>query len=229
MPQLLQTLYSTAHYRVSQIPDLETYIQNRIRLANYDRDGLTIHLAELADVQRLTATLDKFRDGIRITERTRRGDVCVVAYKHGVLAHVRWAALHPLSLSTLGGHTMQIQPNEAYTYDSYTMPAFRQQGIASEARIVLMQYLTQQGVHAAYTDARLDNVHNQNTWRKRVREGRQRIIGVITVTKRLGQMRCTFFAETEDTRPLIARLYGVPPHHVQIRSIYQFLGEPQPA
>jgi hypothetical protein len=229
MPQLLQMLHSTRHYRVSQIPDLDTYIQNRIRLANYDREGLTIKVAEIDDFQQITATLDKFRDRTRITERTGRGDLCVVAYKHGALAHVRWAALNPLPLPVLGGYMMHLQSDEAYTYDSYTVPTFRRQGIASEARIVLTKQLVHNGVHCAYTDSRLDNVHNQQTWRKRVREGRQRIIGIITVNKRLGRTQCKFFAETGETHPLIARLYDVSPHQVQIRSIYQFLDEKQPA
>jgi hypothetical protein len=42
MPQFLQALYSTVHYYFTQIPDLHTYVQNRVELANYDLDGLTI-------------------------------------------------------------------------------------------------------------------------------------------------------------------------------------------
>lgn len=216
MLQFLQPLYSTARYYLSQYPDLEAFVQIHRQVTNYDREGLTIKLASAEDFHRLVATVDKFRDGSRIAERTRRGDVCVVAYKHGELAHFRWAALSPLS--AWGDYTVHLAADEAYTYDAFTFSAFRRQGISSEAKAFLMTYLTQQGIRCAYTDSRLDNRNTQHIRSKRLREGRQRVLGVITVVTRLGRTRCRFDAETADTRPIIARLYSIPQETISIRS-----------
>jgi len=223
MPKLLQPLYSTVHYRLMQFPDFDAYIRIHERLAKYDREGLTFKVADVADFQLLTKIMDKFRTSTRIADRMGRGDVCVVAYKHGVLAHVRWAALTVKPV--WGDYMVHLAPDEAYTYDTHTVPAFRRQGIASEARIFLMTYLAQQGIRCTYGDSRLDNRNTQQVWRKRVRDGRSRLLGVIAVASRLGQTHCTFFAETTTTLPLIARLFHIPMEKVRIRSIDQFLHE----
>jgi GNAT superfamily N-acetyltransferase len=228
MPQLLQPLYSTVHYRLNQNPDLDAFVQNRVRLAHYDFEGVTVKVANSTDFDQIATTVDKFRTSTRIVDRNARGDVCIVAYKYDALAHVRWVALTPMPLKELGGRTVHLAPDEAFTYDAYTIPAFRKQGIGSEAKMFLMTYLKQQGIRYAYSDSRLDNRNTQQVWRKRAREGRQRIIGVATVATWLGRMRCTFFAETAATRPLIARLFHIPMHDIRIRSIYQFLNEDPP-
>ncbi|UCH37928.1 MAG: hypothetical protein JSV76_01820, partial [Candidatus Bathyarchaeota archaeon] len=133
MSSILQSLFSTVRYRFSQFPDLDVYIKNRTRLANYNIEGLTIKRANMEDFQQLAKAVDKFQDFSRINERINRHDVCVVAYKNDVLAHVRWAALMPLPYR--GHYTLQLEPDEAYLYDSYTVPRFRRQGIGSEARV----------------------------------------------------------------------------------------------
>jgi hypothetical protein len=226
MPQLLQTLYSTVHHILWQTPDLKAAVQNRKRLPHYNLNGVTVKLAETEDFHQLTNTLDKFRTSTRITDRLARGDICVVAYKHGNLAHACWAALTPLP--AWDGHSVHLASDEAYTYDSYTLPTFRRQGIAGEAKAFQLTYLAQQGFRCAYTDTRIDNLNTQRGRKKWIREGRARILGMISIAKRFGQTRCMFSAETEDTRPLVARLYDIPPHHVQLRSIDQFLGKQQP-
>lgn len=213
----LRTLYSKVHYFLNQIPNLEAYVQNRVKLANFDLEGVIVKIANPQDFDQIAETVDKFRDGTRIAERTGRGDLCVVAYKHGKIAHVRWAALSPLP--SWGDYTVHLAPDEAYTYDGYTVPAFRRQGISSEARTFLITYLMQQGIRCTYSDIRVDNIHTQPMRIKRVREGRSRLLGVITVTTRLGWTRCTFTADTESTRSLIARLLHVPLQSVRIRSI----------
>jgi GNAT superfamily N-acetyltransferase len=210
MPQLPQMLYSTKYYNFAQVPDLGAYIKNREQLANYDFDGLTIKLAETKDFYTLTQSVDKYRDGVRITDRLARGDVCVVAYKHGTLAHVRWGARTPIPLKELGGRIIHLGCHDGWTYDSYTLPAFRRQGIASEARNFLINYLAQHGVQFIYSISRTDNVNVQPMRVKRIREGRVRMLGLITVTNLLGWVRCNFFAETAYTRPLIAQLFHLP-------------------
>jgi GNAT superfamily N-acetyltransferase len=162
--------------------------------------------------------VDKFRTSTRIAERTGRGDVCVIAYKYGALAHVRWAAQTPLPLKELSGRVVHLTPHEAYTYDGYTLPMFRRQGIGSEARIFLITHLAQQGIHRAYAMTRTDNRYTSQSEDKRVREGRIRIIGLIVITTLLDQMRCTYSAATAATRFLLARLFQLPLHTVHVRN-----------
>jgi hypothetical protein len=45
---------------------------------------------------------------------------------------------------------------------------------------------------------------------KRIREGRVRMLGLITVTNMLGWIRCNFSAETADTRSIVAQLFHLP-------------------
>ena len=210
MPQLPQPLYSTVHYRLSQFPDIAAYIRRRERDIRSDLEGVTIKLAETEDFHQIANTLGKFRASSRIADRTGRGDVCVVAYKHGALAHVRWAARTPLPLNELGGRIIHLGCHDGWTYDSYTMPMFRRQGIASEARNFLISYLGQQGVRYIYSISRTDNVNVQPMRVKRIREGRVHMLGLITVTNLLGWIRCSFSAETADTRPLVAQLFHLP-------------------
>jgi hypothetical protein len=214
--KFLQTLYSTVHYYLTQIADLDAYVQNRPRLANYDLKDVTIKLAEAEDFQQLTKTMDKFRTSTRVADRRARDDLCVVAYKHDTLVHARWAALTPIPM--WGGDTLYLDPDEAYTYDSYTIPAFRGQGISSEARVFLIKYLASQGVHRTYTTSRSDNVITQQHRSKRLREGRMRILGLITVTRRLGWTYCSYSTETSATRSLMARLFHIPLQKIQLHS-----------
>lgn len=215
--QLLQPLYTTARYRLTQFPDFHAYIQTHRQTTKNNLDVVTIKLAEAADFERITATVDKYREGKQIAERTARGDVCVIAYKHGALGHIRWIALAPLP--AWGGHTVHLDADEAYSYDSYTRPAFRRQGLASETRIFQMTYLAQQGVRYLYSDSHLNNIHTQRRWIERIHEGCQRHLGVTTITTMLGWTRCTFATETVATRQLLDRLYNVPLQRIQIQPI----------
>jgi GNAT superfamily N-acetyltransferase len=215
--QLLQPLYTTMRCRLTQFPDFNAYIQTHRQTTKNNLDGVTVKLAEAADFEHIITTVDKYRDGKRIAERTARGDICVVVYKHGALGHIRWIAVSPLP--AWGGYTVHLAADEAYSYDSYTLPAFRRQGLASETRIFQMTYLEQQGVRYLYTDSRLDNIHTQRRWIERIHEGRQRHLGVATITTMLGWTRCTFTAETVATRQLLARLYNVPLQRIQIQPI----------
>jgi hypothetical protein len=213
MRESLKALYSTVYYYLTQISDLDAYVQNRRRLSNYDLEGVTVKLAEAEDFDQLIKVLDKFRMSTRVSDRLARGDICVVAYKHGALAHVRWAAL--TQIPTWGGDTLHLNHDEAYTYDSYTLPAFRRQGISSEARVFLIKNLTNRGVRCTYTTSRTDNVITQQHRSKRLREGRVRILGLITVATRLGRTHCTYSAETAAARSLIARLFHVPLRNIR--------------
>jgi hypothetical protein len=109
--QRLHPLYSTVHFRLSQFPDIASYIQRRERSANSDREDVTIKLAETDDFHQIVSTLDKYRASSRISDRSARGDICVVAYKHGKIVHVRWAALSPLP--AWGRYTVHLRSDEA--------------------------------------------------------------------------------------------------------------------
>jgi hypothetical protein len=71
----------------------------------------------------------------------------------------------------------------------------------------------------------VDNVNTQQARIRWFREDHARILGVISIALRFGQTRCMFFAETAETRPLIARLYYVPLHQVHDQSVDRFLDE----
>jgi hypothetical protein len=218
--QFLQPLYSTVYYRLTQFPDFHAYIQTHRRTTKNDLEGMTIKLAEASDFEHIIATVDKYRDGKRIAERTQRGDVCIVAYKHGALGHIRWIALSPLP--AWSGYTVHLAADEAYSYDSYTLPAVRRQGLASETRIFQMTYLKQQGIRHLYSDSRLDNIHTQRRWIERIHEGRQRHLGVVTLRTYLGWTHCTFTAENTTTQQLIARLYNISQQRIKIQPILPF-------
>jgi GNAT superfamily N-acetyltransferase len=203
---------------LTQIPDLHAYVQKREPLASYAVEDVTIQLAKAEDFQQLAATIAKFRDGTRIAERTGRGDLCVVTYKHGALAHVRWAAVSPMPFRELHWRVVHLAPDEAFLFDSYTLPTFRGQGISSEARSFLCDYLAQQGFRCAYAINRMDNRLIQPGRVKRVQEGRVRILGQITVTTQLGQPRFAYTVEAAADRALMARLFQVSLPRVKVRT-----------
>ena len=59
--QLRKTLYSIEHYRLSQFPDLQLYVQQHAQLTNYDLSDVTIKLAETEDFQQVASALNKYR------------------------------------------------------------------------------------------------------------------------------------------------------------------------
>ena len=185
------------------------YVQKQSTPLNRNPERVTVKVADGDDFVQIATFVDKFRVSTRIAERTQRGDVCVVVYSDGAVAHVRWAALIPLALPELNFTLLQLDPDEAYMYDGYTLPAFRRRGFAARARDCLITYLAHRGVTTIYRLSRTDNPWIYYSRMKQNREGRQRTLGVIRVSTLLGSTRCMFYSTTEAHRHVLTRLFNL--------------------
>jgi GNAT superfamily N-acetyltransferase len=156
----------------------------------------------------MTSEIGKFRTSSRIADRVARGDVCVVAYVDGSLAHFHWVTFTP-KLSGEDRVILHLGDNEAYTYDSYTLPAFRRRGIASIAKKTLLEFLIQRGIHSVYAMHRSDNVASSSAAVKRRRGGRSRTLGSFTITNFLGLLNVQFEADTSEDHRKLTRLITI--------------------
>jgi GNAT superfamily N-acetyltransferase len=204
--------YTKSEYFFSQIPNPKDWVDQFMHSSHLDRTGLTMKVAEKEDFSQLATHVEKFRDSTKIADRTARGDICVVTYRDEALAHFRWAALSPIALSELNGRTLHLKSDEAYTYDSYTLPAFRRRGVASETRRFLIAYLSQRGKNTIYSMTRTDNTRSSRG--KRDRQGVQRTFGLIRTTSLLGITSYHFYVTTSDDQQQFAKLFQIPPESV---------------
>jgi hypothetical protein len=211
-------LYSTITYRLTARPNLQRYVNTADQPSHWDQQGLSIKLADADDFDQLTRHFAKFQGSHRIAERTRRGDVCVVAYKQGVLAHFRWVACTSIPLPELDLMMLRLASDEVYTYDSYTRPRFRRQGIAFAARTFLTTYFTQRGVQTFYTLGRQNNQFTHEHRAFRAQHGGTGTIGTIQVRTILGTKQYQFIGETPEDRELMAHLFRLPLNQVHVRS-----------
>ncbi len=208
MRRIFRRVYSKETNFVTIIPDLELWINKFIHSPRWNLDGVELKIAETSDYARMTSEIGKFRTSSRIADRITRGDVCVVAYVDKSLAHFHWATF----TSNLSGEdlmTLHLSDNEAYTYDSYTRPAFRRRGIASVAKKHLLEYLIQRGIHSVYAMHKSDNVASSSAAVKRRRSGRSRTLGSITITNLLGLLDVQFEAETPEDHQKLTQLITV--------------------
>jgi ribosomal protein S18 acetylase RimI-like enzyme len=185
------------------------YVRQQSAPLNRNPERVMVRVADADDFAQIATFVDKFRSSTRIAERTQRGDVCVVVYCDGDVAHVRWAALYPLALSELNSTLLRLDSNEAYMYDAYTLPAFRHRGFAARARNCLIQYLAHRGVTTVYRMMRMNNPLTRYARIKQNREGRQRTLGVVRVSTLLGSTRCTFYSTTAIHRLILTRLFNL--------------------
>jgi GNAT superfamily N-acetyltransferase len=210
--RFFKDISSSSEYHFTEIPDPRIWIDQFIHSSHLDRTGLIMKVAEKEDFNQLAKHVEKFRDSTRLADRTARGDVCIVTYRDEVLAHFRWAALSPIPLSELNGQILHLGDDEAYTYDSYTVPAFRRRGVASETRQFLITFLSQQGKNTIYSMTRTDNVRSSRS--KRDRQGVQRTFGLIRVISRLGRTTYRFYVTTTRDRQRLAKLFQIPLQNV---------------
>jgi hypothetical protein len=82
-----------------------------------------------------------------------------------------------------------------------------------------MKCLTREGIRSTYSDIRTDNANMQRARIKWVCEGFVRILGVITISKRLAWTRYKFTARTAEVCPLMARLFHIAPEQIHVESI----------
>lgn len=208
MRRIIRRIYSKERNFVTEIPDPELWVNKFVRSSRWNLEGLELKIAEASDYSRMTSEIEKFRTSTRITDRVARGDVCVVAYVDGSLAHFHWVTF---TAELLGEEQMALHlgEKEAYTYDSYTVPAFRRRGIASEAKKFLLTYLIQRGIQTVYAMHKSDNIASSGAAVKRRRRGRSRTIGSITITNLFGMLDFRFQADTREDHQKLTRLVTI--------------------
>ena len=83
-------------------------------------------------------------DASVVRQRLIEGEWAFAAWRDGAIATVGWTAPGRAPIEYLDW-TMPLAPDEGYSYDLYTAPAFRGHGLASAARIPAMRYARDQG------------------------------------------------------------------------------------
>ena len=109
-------------------------------------EPLTPTTVGLLDADDLDAYL-AFRPDISHDELARRlaaGDVCFVARQAGRIVAVTWAATGRGWTRYLGCQ-ITLGPDEVYTYDWLTVPAFRKQHVASQLTVACLRYFRERG------------------------------------------------------------------------------------
>jgi hypothetical protein len=197
-----QQLYSTTAYYLTEIPEPHRFTTHHKHSSHWDPEGIRIQVANAEDFQHLANDVEKFQNSSRLKERIDRGDLCVVTYKHGALASFRWATFIPPEIPIKGSPLrLKLGPREAYTYDGYTIPRFRRQGIGLESRAFLMSHLAQQGITRIYSTTRTDNrfmIANEKV-PERMRRYGIHIVGTIMITTFLGGRRFQFIDHSSNT------------------------------
>jgi GNAT superfamily N-acetyltransferase len=208
MRRIFRRAYSKETNVVTEIPDPELWVNKFVRSSRWNLEGLELKIAEANDYSRMASTIEKFRTSTRIANRVDRGDACVVAYVNGSLAHFHWVTFTP-QLSGDDHTVLHLGENEAYTYDSYTVPKFRRRGIASEAKKFLLMYLIHRGIQTVYAMHKSDNVASSGAALKRHRRGRSRTIGSITITNFFGMLDHHLQADTPEDYQKLTQLVTI--------------------
>jgi hypothetical protein len=76
--------------------------------------------------------------------RFARGDHCLVVWHEGAIVHAGWAATRRVYIPYLESDMLVI-PGDIYSYDSYTLPAFRGKGLAVAKSILLQTHFRSLG------------------------------------------------------------------------------------
>ncbi len=74
-----------------------------------------------------------------IRSRLERGHVCFVARREGAMVHSIWAAIGSACIGYLDSE-IQLAPDEAYIYGSYTTPSLRRLNINAARAVVMARY-----------------------------------------------------------------------------------------
>ena len=103
----------------------------------------TVGLLDAADLDAYLAFRpDTSRD--ELARRLAAGDVCFVARQAGRIIAVTWAATERGWTRYLGCQ-IALGPDEVYTYDWLTAPAFRKHHVASQLTVACLRYFRERG------------------------------------------------------------------------------------
>jgi ribosomal protein S18 acetylase RimI-like enzyme len=93
----------------------------------------------------------------QIEARFRKGEYCVAGQTSvGKVVHTHWFSLNSGEVLELGREFL-LNGDEAYLYDSYTMPKYRELGIERAASEFTCTWLKYRGIRRSYAYVRSDN------------------------------------------------------------------------
>ncbi len=107
-------------------------------------EGLTLSLAEPADVDALARFRRGFYSAALVEHRLREGHLCFLAREGGRLVHVRWFFTGSVFLPYLG-RTLVLAPGEVYSDEAFTSPRDRGRRVHSRAGILIRLRLREMG------------------------------------------------------------------------------------
>lgn len=81
-------------------------------------------------------------------ERLRSGEMCFVARHEGTIVAGGWVAVQRIWIAYLGS-AIDLASGDAYSYDKFTLPAFRGHGIFNAVRTHHLRYLERAGYRRA--------------------------------------------------------------------------------
>jgi GNAT superfamily N-acetyltransferase len=84
-------------------------------------------------------------DAQKIRSRLKCGDRCFVASREGQIVGAIWTSTSYASLDYLG-RRIPLAPDEAFTYDSFTLPHLRGQDIHTALEVRILRYFRDAGV-----------------------------------------------------------------------------------
>jgi SAM-dependent methyltransferase/GNAT superfamily N-acetyltransferase len=83
-------------------------------------------------------------DPAEIHQRLARGQYCFVAWLDGQIIHAGWAATDQAYIEYLD-RGLDLAPDEVYAYESFTLSAYRAQGLAQARQSYMLEYLRRVG------------------------------------------------------------------------------------
>jgi ribosomal protein S18 acetylase RimI-like enzyme len=110
------------------------------------------------DIERVLPAQSPDKSRLQIEMRFRKGDYCVAGQTgNGKVVHTHWFSLNSGEVPELGQEFL-LNGDEAYLYDSYTIPAMRGQGIERAASEFTCTWLKYRGIRKGFAYVRSDNL-----------------------------------------------------------------------
>lgn len=120
------------------------------------RLSVTISLLEPADVEAYVA-FQPGADAADVYQRLAAGRWCFVARHDGRMVHACWVATGRVWIAYLG-REIELAPDEAYTYESFTVAECRGKDICSERYSRMLRFLRSAGFRRTITAIMPENV-----------------------------------------------------------------------
>jgi GNAT superfamily N-acetyltransferase len=95
-----------------------------------------------------------------VLTRLERGCECYATWVDGKLGAYGWVSFHHEYVGELNLR-VRLLPDEAYVWDCFTLPPFRQQGLYSSLLSFILHRLRDAGIRRAWIGADLDNIPSQ--------------------------------------------------------------------